>query len=733
MKIQTKLTRHLLMAGTCSALALGAAPNLARATTTDAKSNVVGEVVVTATRRAQSAQKIAIPIDSYNAKQLEQSGVKSVVDLQFLSPGLKVADVSGLARISLRGVGTNGLSQTAEAGVASYEDGVFLGNAYYPSRAYFDLQRVEVLRGPQGTLYGRNATGGAVNIITAAPTPIFEGGGNITYGNYNLIEAEGHISGPIAGDDLMGRLSFRTQNHDGYTPNTDGKAQDNADNASVRARLTYKPTDRFSIDLAADYSHDAGVTAITAQRADPSKPLLYELLGGYLATGRRISQDTDAKSNITTAGVRATIVRDFGPASLTSISAYRRVDSTSLSDFDFTTLPLASSPASLGSSQISEDLYATSAPGSRFEWTIGTSFFHEHTDLAVSLLSTIGNLTLRSPSLSTNAYAGYAEGAYHLDSHWTLTVGGRYTYEWKEFDESDLYAGGFSPTAPAPFALKLGPLHDSWTRFTPHASLSYSPNDSAMVYATYSQGFKAGGYNSLSTQSLAFAPEDSTNYEIGVKSETFDHRLRLNASAFYMDYRNLQVQQREVIPPSPLAVLVITNAAKAQIKGVEFDFLARPVSPLTIDGNLAYLDSEYTHYDAINTLVAGNPSVSAAGERLNAAPRWSANLGVQYAVRTSDTTTLTLRGEYSYQSRTYNDPTNAVALSQVPYSWFNARATLASTSKYHWSVAAWIKNIGNVQAYAIRATGPVDAAGGQAILSYYLPPRTFGLTLGYDF
>jgi iron complex outermembrane receptor protein len=691
------------------------------------------EIVVTATRQQLNVQDVPIPINAMDSEKLEQTGVKSVSDLQFVAPGLKVANVSGYARITLRGVGTNGLSPTAESGVANYLDGVFVGNAYYQSRAFFDLERIEILRGPQGTLYGRNATGGAINVVSNAPSENLRGGASVSIGNYDLIETEGFLSGPIAGDKLRARIAYNAVWRDGYTPNSAGKAQDDADAFAIRGRLVYQPVENFSVDLGVDYSRDRSVGTVVAERANPLRPLIYEILGGNLPAGRRIAQDVEGASDIRSGGIRGTLNWDMGSAKLMSITAYREAHGDTLSDFDFTDLPFASAQSTLDTHQFTQDIYLVSAPGTKFEWTVGASYFHEATSTSIFVDAQTGSISLSSPKLRTDAYAVYGEGTYNFTPELSLSAGLRYTHEKKSFSEADVFSGIFSPIAPLPLAVNLGPFSDSWNKLTPRASLAYRPNKDLMFYAAYSRGFKAGGFNSLSSQTSSFDPEDSTNYEVGIKSEWLDRRLRLNLSAFWMDYVGLQVQQRIIIPPSPLAVLIIDNAASSRVKGIELELSATPAHGLSVDGNLAYLDARYRKYDAIDELAAsGSPLVPVNGNRLSGAPRWSGNLGIQYNFAIGGAGSVTLRGDYAYQSKIYNNGTNAEILSQDAASIFNTRVSF-ETQDGHWHLSGWIRNLTDKKIAGIRSAGAMDPFGGQPILSYYLPPRTYGLTIGYTF
>jgi iron complex outermembrane receptor protein len=702
----------------------------------------VETLIVTATRRETNVQNVPIAIDAFDSQRLVESRVQTAADLQFLSPGLKISG-GNLERVTLRGVGPNSIDPVAESGVGTYLDGVFLGNGIDQAQPLYDLDRVEVLRGPQGTLYGRDATVGAINYITKDPTPQFHVGAELTGGNYGLIQSDGFITGPLAGDVLTGRLAFRTENRDGYTPNlNDGKRLDSADNWSLRGHLTYKPTDKLRIDLTADYLDDNDTFALIARRSDPALPTIYEFLGGLalgtppMPAGRAIDQNLSDNGGFQTGGASLKIAWDAGWATLTSLTAYRDTRETApVGDLDFTGAPLLITSNFIDFQQITEDLYLVSPDTGRLNWTLGGSFFGQRAKtgdlLTLNALLGGGFEDLHSPKLETHADAVYGEGTYHIRDNLSITAGLRFSYEWKSKSEADV-CGSFICLGMAGFTPFT--VSKSWTEWSPHAVVAWQPAHALTAYFSFGRGFKAGGFNALTPQTAPYNPEISTNYEVGLKSESFDQRLLLNVALFHMEYDNLQVEQRVALPTPHLE---IENAAKARVNGVEAQFVIRPAEFFQIDGNAAYLDAKYVSFPTavvdFQPAAGPTPTFDASGNRLSAAPQWSANVGAQASTRLGEVGRLTLRGEYSYQGDVFFTPSNSPLFRQPAYNWLNARLTFESRDK-HWTVAIWGKNLSNQAVFGfLSAGGPAVAGLSSAIIGNLLAPRTFGATLGFQY
>ncbi len=666
---------------------------------------VLEEIIVTATKRSSSMQDVPMSINAFSGDRLEQSGVAEIQDLPFLAAGLHVTEAFGNVQLTLRGVGTNQIPPGAEPGVASHRDGVYLGHRPDIGLSFFDIERIEVLRGPQGTLYGRNATGGAVNIITKDPTEEFEAGGRVTFGNYSLVETEGYVSGSLIEDKLSGRVAFTTRKRDGYLTNLhDGSKLDDDDTAAVRAKLRYTPSESFKLDLGLDYGRSNGFP--------------FEVIG-LLPTARTVNVDADNIMDVKVWGANALAEWNFENVTLTSVTGYRELDLFLAKDFDYS--PNSSSLAKeifQDSWQFSQELTLSSAGDSPLEWIVGGYYFtSELTEYIDFRLPGLGaTLYIITPELSGTAYAVFGEASYPIIENLTLTVGARYSEEDKYVHQS---SEGFG-------ALNVEMIDSKWTAFTPKAALSYEFNDALTAYVTVGKGFKGGGYLLNTLQGRSFDPEKVTNYEAGIKALLLDERLRFNMSVFHMDYSDLQVKVFRIHPITGGIINGVDNAAASKIRGAEIEIDARPTDALSIDGNLSYLDASYKSWPDAIDINRGSATFDVSGNRMISSPRWVVNLGASYMVPVGDWGTATLRGEYSYKSRIYFTPFEEQPLSQKPVSVVNARLTFAEADG-QWQIAAYVKNVTDeLMASETRgnALNPI---------SNLLPPRTYGVSVGYNF
>ncbi len=360
--------------------------------TSDGSEAVIEEVIVTATKRSVSLRDLPMSIDAFNSERLSESGVQDINDLQYLAAGLRIGEYQGKSLVSIRGIGNQQLSEGAEGGAAIHVDGVYLGSRFDQSRSYFDLERVEVLRGPQGTLYGRNATGGAINIITRAPTETFEGGFKATAGNYSLGQFEGFLSGPLVDDNILGRVAVKWKDQEGFTKNIfNGERYDNADVASIRAKLEFVGKENFTADLVFDLSRDDGVQVAVAERFDPSVLSAGEAVGGFLPTAqgadrRIVAHDGDNFQEIETEGASLRLAWDFENATLTSLTAYRSMSYLGSYDVDYTDFNGANfREFVVNTDQISQEFNLASTGTGSLQWILGAYYFEQESDTHIYL------------------------------------------------------------------------------------------------------------------------------------------------------------------------------------------------------------------------------------------------------------------------------------------------------------------------------------------------------------
>lgn len=690
------------------------------------------EIIVTATKRTESLKDIPISISAFDGGRLQESGVKNIEDVQFLNAGLTLGhERSGELRISIRGISSNvGL----EGGVAVHEDGVYLSQRLDQSRAYFDVSRLEVLRGPQGTLYGRNATGGAVNIITNDPTQVLEGGALVTFGNYGLIEGEAFASGPM-NDQVAARIAVKVSNLPGYGYNFYTRGRVNGeDSTSVRMKIAYKPVDAITLKLTGEYSNTNSNYDDQIARLFPTTPLATEINGFVPPTGFDSNTNYPDEQHTKIGAVTLRGEFDLGFANITSITGYRKLSRAAPIDIDGSPQDRAAFLHNNSSNkQFSQEFDIASKENGSIDWLIGGYYFNNvnRQDRDVILTLTGGSHILNSVQpYQTIAYAGFGEVGIRFSKTLKLTLGGRYSSETSKLDEKR----SLSTTST---------IHGrgTWNSFTPKAALSWEVTPRATAYATVSRGFKSGGFNPGTFVAKSFAPEYVTNYEVGVKGTAIGGALRFSLAAFYMKYTDLQVQTYVNTTGVPQSLIV--NAANATIKGVEGDFLIKPIQRFSIDGNFSVLNAKYDHFLFADASIPPPPGGAApdsngnrdvSGNRMVNAPPFSANVGATYEAPVGIDWKIQLRGELSYYGRNYFTPLeNFRGVSQSPYTLVNARLGIKQDRDTGWNFAVFVRNITDkrvagfmLENYGVPYTGIFKA-------TTFKPPRTYGVSAGYRF
>lgn len=681
----------------------------------------VTDIVVTAQKRSQLMKDIPISINAFSGERLKESGVKNFEDVQFLAAGLQLGhDRTGEVRVAIRGISSNvGL----ESAVAVHQDGVYLSQRFDQARAYFDIARIEVLRGPQGTLYGRNATGGAVNIITNEPTAEMKGSAQLTLGNYGLVEGEGFVSGPLIGDSVKARLAFKASDLSGYGRNLYNGERSNGENSkAVRAKIAIEASPALSIHLSGDYSVTNSSYDDEIRRLFPATPLSTET-GGFVPP-RYFDSNTNYPDfqHVKAWGLSAKADLDLGFASLTSITAYRNLHRSAGIDIDGSPQARASFRSFIiDNKQFLQEFNLTSQSDGNLDWIVGAYYFHNNysTSRFVDLTLVGSSIAATVPEYINNSYATFGEVSYKFADFIKLTAGARYSIERQHFVETRQVGAG---------AVGQIKNYDNWESFTPKVAVNIDLSRRISLYGTISKGFKSGGFNVGTFVAQSFAPEKVTNYEVGLKGSAFDGMLGGSIAAFYMDYSDLQVPTYIIVSGVPAQRIV--NAAKATIKGIEADFAFEPVDAFSIDGNLSYLDAKYDRFLAADNITSTNRDVS--GNKMFGVPPFSANIGANFSMPVGGDWSAKLRGEWSYQGKTYFTPfENLRGLSQGSYSLFNARLELNNPDK-GWRLAAYVRNITDKRVAGFMNEIVDTPFTGSFRATTYKPPRTFGVIVGVD-
>ncbi|HET7747367.1 MAG TPA: TonB-dependent receptor [Vicinamibacteria bacterium] len=644
-------------------------------------------VTVTATRTgATDVQSTPTAITALPARTLGQLGVQTVEGLVGLVPSLAISQHTGLGQVTIRGIGTNLLFAGSDPSSTIHLDGVYLARPAMVFGDFLDLERVEVLRGPQGTLYGRNSLGGTINLVTRQPANALEMTARLTAGNYHKLRAEGAVSGPLAKDKIMASFAFIRGTRRGFVRDLDhpDHALGGEDTWAGRGQVRFVLGTRSELLVSGDYGRFAGIP-LTYAKPLVAKPgfsfetpaSLWEVRTNHQAAGESTQKGASAKLTV---GLNST-------TTLSSLTAWRGSDHRFFIDTDGTEQAVRTTDYTDLQHQFSQELTVVQRT-TRLTWIGGTYLFTERDRQPVLLTLYALRVQARPfPRVEARAWALFGQATYKVSDRVSLTGGLRYTDERKDFENSGgLYRIGTDvPAVPASvYDYVDHGTHEAWT---PRAVIEVQAAPDVFAYVSAARGFKSGGFNpGSSVASGGFRPELAWTYETGLKSRLAGGRLRVNAAAFYSDYQDLQVQAF-----AGLGLLDISNAASSTIKGVEVEAVARPGAGLELATSFSWLDARYDHYLApMGTGVTRD----AAGHRLNNAPEWSLGQSAIYDFDAGRAGTVSLRGDLSWRSRVFFTAFNDAIETQGAHALVHLRAGFEPSSR-RWEIALYARNVGN--------------------------------------
>lgn len=705
------------------------------------------EIIVTAQRREQNLQDVPIAVTAVSGEYLTENNISSLQDLAGAVPGLVVTNTLnyGTAPISIRGIGApnGGGGAFSDQPVAIYVDGVYVARLGTSVSDLVDMDSIQVLRGPQGTLYGRNSTAGALLLASKRPTDQFESEFRGSYAQYNQSRLSAALSGPLGSDRILGRLALGYSDGGDYVDNVlDGRELGGARNKTARGTLRFLPSGGLTVDLIGEYQEQVAHPALFSVAplnvvTTPTFPFAGPLYEGDPFARRadldstiednRVALDTDTFTELRSSNGTLLVDWDLGAITLAAISGYRIMDNNGQQDSDAqpNTVSYASANGGLRllsnfgeqeHTQYSQELRLQSDQGP-LTWVAGAYFLHEENDVDFSIESfqagppqpgvppqrpagTIANFLSHQ---DLDAYAAFFDVTWAFTDQWSASVGGRYSDESRQVSVRQSVRNrvtGANLTTPLAFSGE-----DSWTDFSPRGVLQYKFTDDTLVYANYSRGFKSGGYNSFdaSPAATAFPQEEIDAYEIGLKSDLLDRRLRMNVSAFSYDYQNVQIRQAVFT-----GGVSIRTVPEARIRGVEIETTFTPVESLVMRANLSYLDAELRRGTLqalpsdIGTVRYGAqlfappavfPSEDVAGNRMTRAPEWQYYLSGDYtwslpshAIRLS----ATWRG----QTEVLFSETNQDTAGFIGEAWDEVDLRLAlSDAAERWEIALFGRNV----------------------------------------
>jgi iron complex outermembrane receptor protein len=668
----------------------------------------VEEIVVTAQKREQRLQDVPVTVTALTGETLKRSGITDLTDIADVTPGLSLESI-GLRSpfIFMRGAGTGAFDIGSDPSV-----GVFVDEVYRPrftglQMDLVDIERIEIMKGPQVALFGRNTLGGAIHVITQKPTEEFTGTGSLDFGNRDYISFRGSASGALIPGTLLGRISVAHKSRDGFVENElTGVDHHDVNAQAVRGQLLWR-AGRAQLRVSLDYARDDANAAPFSNETgnvllmSPFSPLFPVVPSTFDKQHQRFN--TDGYQEREEWGVTARLDLDLGRMELSSITGYLDHAFEELHDFDATEAQVIDRFADETSESISQELRLASTPGSEWfgfdnlEWLVGLYYFHDDawryerfTFGPDNLLSAVFNggmtvLTHDFHSVDTEAWAAFAQAGLELTESLKLTLGVRYSEDRKTSDR-DAAPTAFTPFLVGPYTVQL---ERKWDSLDPQVSLQYTHSDDLMFYASYAEGFKSGGFQpSVPADPGAamevFDPEHVKSYELGMKSSWADRRLTLNVAGFRAEYDNLQFVAATGVRQGGAPIVVITNAASSVTNGVEVELFAKPLENLQIGFGYAYLDAEFDDY------VDGN-GTDQSGHRIERSPKHQGNLNALYSVPLP-LGTLSLYGEMKIQSRVFFDPDNIIH--EEGYTTYNARVSLDSVNG-HWQVSLWGRNLSN--------------------------------------
>lgn len=683
----------------------------------------LAEIVVTAQRRSENLQAVPISVTAFSADFLATRGIKSVLDLHTVTPGLTYTVQAFQATPRIRGIGTTVAGAGNENSVATYVDGVYYASATGAVLSFNNVEQVAVLKGPQGTLFGRNATGGLIQITTADPRYEFQGDASLRYGSENTVGADLYLTGGLS-DSVAANLAVQfSDQSDGFGTNTvNGRDVNKSRNVGVRSKIRWDIGEATTAIAAVDFGRinfdGPQFRPVFGQSA---------LLTGYEYTGATydIASDVQPSSQTEQYGASLNLTHQFETMELLSISAYRKTEWDVVFDSDATPDDLFAVDVFEENVQYSQEFKLASTDEGALKWILGAYFFHGEgsNEPATVRLAAFGLTQVFRSNQTTDSYAAFAQGTYGLTEATALTVGLRYTKEDKELDsDGEIILLGPGAVIPAtPYVAKSSDSELTW-----RLAIENELTSGVLAYASYNRGFKSGGFNSFALNTPnAFKPEQLDAFEVGLKSESADGRFRMNAATFYYDFENIQLNTYVNSVPA------IYNGDAAYAYGLDVDVAAAPVENLTLTAGVAWLHGRFRDFPIVTTVVlptgglVQGPSISASGKKLPRAPEVQLNLGVEYGVALKKGG-LRLAVDYAYSDRWYDAPENR--LSQGAYSLVNASIAWNFDDEERRSLTVWGRNLSD-SVYSNQLTAQVNHLDFINLDA----PRTFGATLAFRF
>lgn len=675
----------------------------------------IGDIVVTAQRRAENLRDVPVSVSVLTNEAIAATGITGLTNINVAVPSLTVENVNGYLGLHLRGVGSIGNGPGFENPIALYIDGVYYANQSVGLAEFNNVERIEVLKGPQGTLFGRNATGGLLHIITEDPDDKFDFRARASYGNYDSVSGDLYVSTPL-GEGLAMDFAARGSRRDGYGRNlaTGGDAYGVDRDLSFRSKLVWKADD-FKATLIGDYSYSKGsnsaLTLVEGSRPAPGAPPV------DYPKRWDINTNIDPQLRVKGGGVSLKLEADLGAVALTNTTAWRT--SSFLNNFDFDGIPLDITNATINQkdTQFSNELQAASAGNGPLKWVAGLYFFSADSKAQPIRVSVppAGIAVSYFGNQKTKSVSPYAQLTYELTDQLNLTLGGRYTWERRKLDVDELLQAG-------PVSIPSTILdRETFKNVSFRGAVDFKPTPDSLLYVSVSRGFKSGGFNVTVPRDPAYLPEKLTAYEFGQRFDLFDRRVRFSSAFFYYDYKNLQTQVARQTGTG-------FSNGDAELYGFEAEATGRITRELSVNAALNLLHTKYTNY--VGALIGvpggGGPMIvgDVTGNDLNFAPKATWNAGFTYKTPVGNGE-VTLAGTYLHSAGYFQEADNVVR--EPAYDQFNASIRYDFSDERYFA-RLFMNNISNVAVRSVVLTIP----SGQQI-QVVRPPRTYGVEIGVKF
>jgi iron complex outermembrane receptor protein len=656
--------RNLLLSSVALGAPLAAAPAFAAPS-----APAVSEVIVTAQKREESVQKVPASITALGALTLQEHGVTQVSDLRFLVPSLEIGKQVGNTDITIRGIGLNLTVAAGPPATAIHVDGVYQPIAAMGDLAQVDLERVEVLRGPQGTVYGRNANAGVVNFITKAPTDKFEGYAQAGYATYGETRLQAVVNAPIS-DRIRARAAFSYMDRqEGFVKNVLPGGQDvyKGNILAGRLRVDADLADNLLLDVEVAQLASSGPFDSFTLRGYPTVPTFVGAIVPQEPWRTAVNDPTNTDVNYSFDA--ATLTWKLGHWQIKSISGWQRHSYDHDGDDDGTSRSLFVVHRNYLTDTFTQEFDASGSAGP-VDAVVGAFYMNFWQDVSIhyffpagiSVLPANSQQAYRVDPLTDKALAAFADATLHINDRFRLIGGIRVSQDKMRITQTNTL--NFGPTAPQVVTCNNKTREIDFNSTTPRLGAQYDLSAGSNVYATWSKGFKVGGFN-RNQCNLSYNPEKITAYEAGIKNRFFDNTLMLNAAIFYYDYTDLQLSQQVGLAQQ------ITNAAAARIKGAEIETAWQPDAHWTVNASLSLLDAKYLSFLNVDPLEPQLGVQDLAGHALNDAPKESINFGVAYRTSELPWGQLILRADAAQRSRIHFREFSGALNEQAPFTVVN--------------------------------------------------------------